>query len=111
VSLSLAREPPGPYNSGTRCTTSDFLNLGATLTLTLNADGTTEGRLLAPGLDEEGGDVDVDLVGTWMLAGSIVTFDQPGDTFLPDLPFTADRDRLTGEETSAGTTTRVILTK
>jgi len=34
--------------------TTDLLDLGSTLTLTLNADGTTEGRLLGPGLGEGG---------------------------------------------------------
>lgn len=61
--------------------------------MTLNADGTTEGRLLGPSLGEGGQDLDVDLAGTWTLTDSIVTFDQQGDTFVRDVPFTAERNR------------------
>ncbi len=93
-------------------TTTDLLDLGASLTLTLNADGTTEGQLLGPGLDEGGGDLDVDLAGTWTLSSGTVTFDQPeGDSFVRNVPFTADRNRLTGEGNFLGTTIRAVLTK
>lgn len=67
--------------------TADLLLLGASLTVVLNQDGTTTGRLLAPGLGENGADVDEDLAGTWTLEGSTVTFDQSGDTFIRDAPF------------------------
>jgi hypothetical protein len=85
--------------------------LGATLTLTLNADGTTEGRLLGPGLGDGGEDLDVDLAGTWTLADATVTFDQQGESFLAAVPFDVERDRLTGEGMFLGTTIRVVLSK
>lgn len=91
--------------------TTNLLDLGATLRLTLNPDGTTEGRFLGPGLDEGGGDLDLDLAGTWTLEGNTVTFDQQSDSFLRSVPFVAERDRLTGEGTFIGTTIRVVLTK
>ena len=91
--------------------TTDLLELGSTLTMTLNADGTTEGRLLGPSLGEGGQDLDVDLAGTWTLTDSIVTFDQQGDTFVRDVPFTAERNRLTGEGTFLATTIVVVLSQ
>src|SRR3954452_14456416 len=50
--------------------TTDLLALGSTVALTLAADGTTSGRLFVPGGDDDGGDLDVDLAGTWALSGS-----------------------------------------
>lgn len=91
--------------------TVDLLLLGTTLSITLNENGTTSGRLFAPGLDEDGGDVDVDMAGTWTLQESTVTFNQLGDSFIPGFPFTADRNRLSAEGSSSGATIRVILTK
>jgi hypothetical protein len=91
--------------------TTNFLALGASLTLTLHEDGTTSGRLLVPGAGEGGGDFDVDLTGTWTLSDSTIMFDQPGDTFIRDMPFTADRNRITGEATFDGATIRVVLSK
>lgn len=91
--------------------TADLLLLGASLTVVLNQDGTTTGRLLAPGLGQNGADVDEDLAGTWTLEGSTVNFDQPGDTFVRDVPFTAEPNRLSAEGTFDGVIIRVVLTK
>ena len=91
--------------------TADLLLVGASLTVVLNENGTTTGRLVAPGLGENGADVDEDLAGTWTLAGSTVTFDQAGDTFIRDVPFTAERDRLSAEGTFDGVIVRAVLTK
>ena len=79
--------------------------------MTLNQDGTTSGRLFAPGLGVGGTDFDIDLAGTWTLTDGTVTFDQTGDTFVRDVPFTAERNRLSGEGTFSGVTIRVVLTK
>lgn len=91
--------------------TTDLLALGSTVDLTLAVDGTTSGRLFVPGGAEDGSDLDVDLVGTWTLSGSTVTFDQTGDTFIPDVQFTAGRNRLSGEGTFSGTIIRLVLGK
>lgn len=92
--------------------TTDFLALGASLSLVLNLDGTTSGRLLAPGLGENGEDVDEDLTGTWALSGSSVTFTQAAsDTFIPELTFTAELNRLSAERSFGSGTLRVVLTK
>ncbi|HJR16725.1 MAG TPA: hypothetical protein VJ808_07715 [Gemmatimonadales bacterium] len=62
-------------------------------------------------MGENGADIDVDLTGTWSLQGSTVTFDQPGDTFIRDVPFAVGPESLSTEGTFDDTTIRVILTK
>jgi hypothetical protein len=106
----------GSYTATTFTTTSpvgtiNLLSLGATLTLSLDADGTTTGQLFVPNGAEDGSDLDADLAGTWSLTGSTVTFDQAADTFIPDVEFTAERDRLTGQDTFSGATIRLVLSK
>ncbi len=91
--------------------TVNLLSLGATVAIVLNTDGTTTGRIFAPGLDEGGQDLDVDLAGTWTLQGETVTFNHPGDTFIRDIPFTVGRNRLAGEGTFRTVTVRLTLTK
>jgi hypothetical protein len=89
----------------------DLLAQGSHVTLDLATDGTTTGQLFVPGGDEDGGDLDVDLTGTWTLSGSTVTFDQAGDTFIRDVEFTAEQNRLTGEGDFDDASIRLILTK
>jgi hypothetical protein len=91
--------------------TVNALGLGASLELVLNPGGTTTGRLLAPGLGEGGEDIDADLTGTWSLTGSTVTFEHTSDTFIRDVPFTAERNRLSAEGTFQGAVIRATLTK
>jgi hypothetical protein len=92
--------------------TIDLLAIGSEISITLESDGTTTGSLFIPDLGEGGSDVEGDLTGTWTLSGSTVTFDQPGaDTFIRDIEFTAERDRLTSEGTEGGQTFRLVLTK
>jgi hypothetical protein len=107
----------GTYHATTLTATQptgsvDLLLGGGSLTLNLLDDGTTTGRLLVPGGGESGEDLDVDLPGTWTLTDSTVTFDQPNsDTFIRDMPFTAERNRLRGEETFGDFTISVVLAK
>ncbi len=91
--------------------TVNALGLGASLTLVLNPDFTTTGRLLAPGLGEGGEDIDADLTGTWALTDSTVSFEHTSDTFIRDVPFTAERNRLRAEGTFEGAVVRATLTK
>lgn len=90
-------------------TTEDLLAAGASINLTLTAAGTTSGRLFVPGGAEDGSDFDADLTGAWALSGKQVTFDHAADTFIRDMPFTADDGRLSGEATFSGATLRVVL--
>ena len=91
--------------------TVNLLSLGASVEMVLNEDFTTTGRVFAPGLDEGGQDLDVDLAGTWTLEGETVTFTQTGDTFIRGIPFTVGRNRLQGEGTFRTVTIRLTLTK
>jgi hypothetical protein len=91
--------------------TTNLLNLGASLEIVLDSDGTTAGRLFAPGLGDGGEDIDVDLGGTWALEGEVVTFEQQGDTFVRDVPFMASRNQLQAEDTFGTVLIRVTLTK
>jgi hypothetical protein len=91
---------------------ANLLALGTTLSLVLNSDGTLSGRLFAPGGDEDGSDLDVDLNGTWQLSGSRVTFTTPGaDTFVDSMTFTVEPNRLVGDESFGQTRLRVVLTR
>jgi len=91
--------------------TQDLLAAGASLTLTLLGQGTTEGRLFVPGGNEDGSDLDLSLVGTWSLTGNRVTLQHEADTFLRDLVLTASDSQLDGEFTQDGDVVRVRLEK
>jgi hypothetical protein len=89
----------------------DLLALGATVTATLNADGTTAGQLFVPGGAEDGGDLDEDLEGTWSLSGTTVTFSPSASTVLTDVEFAVAPNTLTGEGTYLGSVLRLVMTK
>lgn len=91
--------------------TVDLLALGAEVSVTLNEDGSTTGTLFVPGGGEGGEDLEADLAGTWTLSGSTVTFNQDADTFIRDVEFTAEEDRLTAEGEFSGQSLRLVLTR
>ncbi len=106
----------GPFGAITFTTSTadgddetDWLAQGASIVLELADDGTTGGRLFVPGGDEDGGDMDEDLTGTWSVEDGVVTLAHDADTFLRDMPFASDGDRLEGEETFGDMTIRVVL--
>jgi hypothetical protein len=103
--------PATTFTVTTATGTTNLLASGATVSLTLAADGTMGGRLIVPAGAEDGGDLDADLAGGWVLKGSTVTFGQSADTFIRDLEFVASRNRLSGAGTFDGTTIRLVLTK
>lgn len=110
----------GSYQSGTFLTTTDGETTdqraaGAELTITLNVDGTTTGRLFMPGGAEDGSDLDASLDGTWQFDEDTneVTFQQAAETFVRDMSFVASRFEgrvdLIGDETFGGTRIQIIL--
>jgi hypothetical protein len=107
----------GPYYASTFLATqngitADLLALGGSLDINLASDGLVTGHLFVPHGDEGGGDLDLDLEGTWQLNGTVVTFDMPNvDTFLRDVPFTVGTNTLTGDRTFNGTRVQVVLTR
>ncbi|HEX8363582.1 MAG TPA: hypothetical protein VF613_25905 [Longimicrobium sp.] len=90
-------------------TTTNFLSRGVSLEITLNADSTTTGRLLAPDPTEP---VDASLAGLWSLRGDTVRFQHSADTFVRDMPFVVRDGRLEGDRTFGdGSRYRVTLSK
>jgi len=91
---------------------TDYVAIGSAITLELNPAGTVSGHLFIVGGDDDGGDMDADMTGTWALTGDTVTFDQTADTFVRDYVFTASRGRLHSEHpAAAGATVTVVFTK
>jgi hypothetical protein len=107
----------GPYYGSTFLVTqngitADLLALGGAIDINLASDRLVTGHLFVPHGDTGGGDLDLDLQGTWELNGTVVTFDMPNvDTFVRDVPFTVGTNTLTGDRTSNGTRIQVVLTK
>jgi hypothetical protein len=91
--------------------TTDLLALGASITLTLNGDRTTAGRLYVPLAHVGGIDIDEDLAGTWQIDAMIVTLDHDADTFLRDMEFFADGMQLSGDWLIPDASIRVVLSK
>ena len=89
----------------------DLLALGATVTATLDADGTTSGRLQVPSGVGGAPEVDEDLAGTWSLSGTTVTFTPSASTLLSDVDFAVAPNTLTGEGVYQGAVLRLVLTK
>lgn len=88
---------------------TDWVDAGATVTLNLQANGTTTGRLFIPGAEDDGSDLDLDLTGTWSLDDGEVELDHDADTFLRDMDLVYVDGVLTGEETFGGETVRIVL--
>jgi hypothetical protein len=92
--------------------TADVLALGGSLDIALVGDGTVAGHLFVPHGDENGADLDVDLQGTWLLNGKVLTFDMPNvDTFVRDTPFTVGTDTLTADHTFNDTRIQLVLSR
>jgi hypothetical protein len=86
----------------------DWIDAGGSLTLTLSANGSLSGRLFLPGGAAGGGDLDEDMAGNWFLIGHTISFGQAAQTFVRDMDFTADQDRISVDH-YFGTTLRVII--
>lgn len=84
---------------------------GASFDIVLTADGTTNGRLLLPGADEDGGDFDASMAGSWTLKGDTVRFQQDADTFVRDMPFLVRDGRLVGTSENDGARVDVTLSR
>ncbi|HSJ13932.1 MAG TPA: hypothetical protein VK939_05930 [Longimicrobiales bacterium] len=87
----------------------DWIAAGASLTLTLDLGGQLSGRLFMPGADENGGDFDENMAGTWRIEGGRIRFQQTADTFVRDMPFTFAGGALTGDATFDGVRVRLTL--
>jgi hypothetical protein len=90
---------------------TDWLARGASIDLTLYADGTAAGRLFVPGGGRAGSDFDEDLAGSWSLTGATLELDHAAETFLREMQLGVAGSRLTGAETFGGVTVGVVLSK
>lgn len=91
--------------------TIDVLATGGSLSITLAANGTTGGRLLAPGGGTNGQALDASMDGTWNQTGNTVRFSQSADTFVRDATWTVDAQTLRTTLVSGTTTVTAVLTK
>jgi hypothetical protein len=106
----------GSYTATTFTATSgaseiDLLALGASVTATLEADGTTTGQLQIPGAGQNGETLQEDLAGTWTLNGTTVTFSPSASTLISDVDFAVGSNTLTGEGTFEGSLLLLVLTR
>lgn len=108
----------GDYTLRTLTTTDlgpsrDWVAEGATMTISLEANGATTGHLFIPGAGTGGSDFDADMAGSWSLSGDTVRFAQPADSFIRDVAFLATEKRLTGDHAfgTSGVSVRVVLAK
>ena len=90
---------------------TDELALGASIDLTLAANGSTTGTLFVPMGNSDGTDFQADLTGTWTLNGQAVTLSHPSATFLVDVVFAYTPGTLSGASGNENFIIRVTLAK
>jgi hypothetical protein len=95
-------------------TAIDWLARGATIDLALNANGTTTGRLVIPGLNDDGEEqpgarFEASLAGTWTTRNGLIKLDHDADTFLRDMEFVSDGSTLSATRTFDGVEVTVVL--
>ncbi|MGE0439241.1 MAG: hypothetical protein AB7L66_13845 [Gemmatimonadales bacterium] len=76
----------------------DLIAGGATIDLTLSADGTTAGTMAAPAIaGAEGTPFSENLTGSFLVRDGTVSFTLEADVFIRDLAWTIDGNRLRAE--------------
>ena len=91
--------------------TKDWVARGATLDLLLTPAGEVSGQLIMPGVPSDTETFISLMTGTWALTGSTVRFSQFADTFVRDVDWVADKNRLSGDETFGLVRVRIVLIK
>ncbi len=89
----------------------DVLAAGGSLSIPLNADGTTSGSVFVPAALNDGEDFTASLAGTFTVTDGSITFTQDVDTFVRDITWEVDGTRLRGAGTFSGVTITVVLTR
>ena len=89
----------------------DLLALGATLTMTLDADHTTTGRLFVPAAVAGDEPLDESLSGSWRQSNDTVYFAGSADTFVRDVPFVIRGATLHATEATPNGVIQVTLSK
>ncbi|MFL5478176.1 MAG: hypothetical protein ACJ79X_04075, partial [Gemmatimonadaceae bacterium] len=87
---------------------------GSTVTMVLNANGTTSGHLHVAASGSSPA-LDADMAGTWTRTGNVVDFTQAADTFVRDMAFTLETTGskwvLIGDQGFSGTRVQLTLTQ
>jgi len=87
----------------------DVLALGGSMALTLGSDGSLSGTLFIPAAAAGGEEVQADMVGTFTLSGSTLTFHQDADTFVRDATWTWSQGVISGTWSGSGGSATVRL--
>ena len=90
--------------------TTNQLAAGASMSLVLNNDGTTLGRLFMPASTSPA--IDASMVGRWVLTpNGDIDLIQDADTFVRDMLFIVTDNTLTGDQVFGATRIQLVLTK
>ena len=89
----------------------DWLKAGASIHITLTPDGKTSGHLFMPGAAPGGGDLDEDMAGFWLVYGYRLQISQSAETFVRYMDFTAEQNKIAGDQIINGLRVIMILTK
>jgi hypothetical protein len=73
----------------------DVLDAGGSLEMTLEEDGSFTGHIFVPEeVSGAGEEVDLGLDGTYTVSGTQVMFEEPADTFIPDVMWRYENNEL-----------------
>jgi hypothetical protein len=98
------------FKTTTAGVTTNQLAAGASVSLVINSDHTTLGRLFIPASTSPA--VDASLIGTWaFLANGDIDLTEAADTFLRDMLFSVGDNTLVGDQTFGTTRIQIVLTK
>jgi len=92
-------------------TSRDLFAAGATLELIILPFGDVVGALNVPPIPPDTAMFYASMNGTWALTGNKVRFTQDADSFVRDLDWIADKDRLSGDKTFGAVRVRVVLNR
>lgn len=97
------------FRADTADISRDMVAEGASLVIGLHPNGATSGRIFIPANVEGVPDFDEDLTGTWRIEGGQIHLEHDADTFLRDLPFDLEDDRLVADDLVGGVRVRLEL--
>jgi len=90
-------------------TSHDLFAAGATLELIILPFGDVVGALNVPPIPPDTATFYASMNGTWALNGNTVRFTQDADSFVRDMDWIADMDRLSGDKSFGAVRVRVVL--
>ena len=97
------------FRADTADISRDMIAEGASLVLGLHPNGATSGRIFVPANAEGVPDFDEDLTGTWRIEGGQIHLEHDADTFLRDISFDLEDDRLVADDLVGGVRVRLEL--